>query len=265
MNWYQLDSETVFERLEASHGGLSEAEVRARLAEYGPNTLAEEAGVSVLRILLHQFTSPLVAILLVVAVTTLLLGEYVDTGVIVAVVLLNALIGFIQEFKAAQSVRSLGKMVVPRARVLREGKEREIDSADLVPGDIVLLASGAKVPADVRLVYALELRVEEAMLTGESVPAEKITAALAEDNLTPGDQRNMVFMGTVVVNGRARGLVVETGARSALGRIATEVRELGPDEGSGAGGSTGSPALSGSSPSPPRAWCWSWGSFSETV
>jgi len=119
-------------------------------------------------------------------------------------------------------------MAVPRARVLREGKEREIDSADLVPGDIVLLASGAKVPADVRLVHTLELRVEESMLTGESVPAEKIITAIAEDNLTPGDQRNMAFMGTVVVNGRAKGIVVETGARSALGRISTEVREIGP-------------------------------------
>lgn len=228
MNWYQVDSEAIFERFEASHEGLSEDEVQKRLAEYGPNKLVEEEGISKVKIFLHQFTSPLVSILLVASVITFLLGEYIDTGVIIAVVLLNAVIGFIQEYKAEESVRSLRKMAVPRARVLREGKEREIDSADLVPGDIVLLASGAKVPADVRLVYALELRVEEAMLTGESVPAEKITTAIAEDNLTPGDQRNMAFMGTVVVNGRAKGIVVETGTRSALGKIATEVREIGP-------------------------------------
>jgi magnesium-transporting ATPase (P-type) len=228
MNWYQLDSETVFKRLGTSHEGLSDVHVQDRLAEYGPNALAAEEEIGKLKIFFHQFTSPLVSILLVASVITFILGEYVDTGVIIAVVLLNAVIGFVQEYKAEQSVRSLRKMTVPKARVLREGKEREINSADLVPGDIVLLASGSKVPADMRLFHTIELRADEAMLTGESVPAEKIIQSIPEENLTPGDQRNMAFMGTSVVNGRAKGIVVETGARSVLGQIATEVREIGP-------------------------------------
>jgi Ca2+-transporting ATPase len=143
-----------------------------------------------------------------------------------AVVLLNAIIGYIQEFKAEESVRALKKMVVPGARVIRDGVEKEINSLELVPGDIVLLASGSKVPADLRLFRTIELKVEEAMLTGESIPAEKTIADIREDHLTPGDQRNMAFMGTVVVSGRAHGIVVETGQRTVLGQIAKEVREV---------------------------------------
>jgi Ca2+-transporting ATPase len=143
-----------------------------------------------------------------------------------AVVLLNAIIGYIQEFKAEKSVRALKEMVVPRARVIRDGVEKEINSLKLVPGDIVLLASGSKVPADLRLFSKIELKVEEAMLTGESIPAEKTIADIKEDHLTPGDQRNMAFMGTVVVSGRAHGIVVETGQRTVLGQIAKEVREV---------------------------------------
>ncbi|UCG79474.1 MAG: HAD-IC family P-type ATPase [Nitrospirota bacterium] len=227
MQWYQLESGSVFDRLGASHEGLSNAAVAERLAEHGPNALAEEDKISRLKILLHQFTSPLVSILLIASVVTFLLHEYVDTAVIIAVVLLNALIGFIQEYKAEESVRSLKKMTVPKARVLREGKEQEVQSIELVPGDIVMLSSGSKVPADMRLFHAIELRIEEAMLTGESVPAEKVTVAIQDSNLTPGDQRNMAFMGTSVVNGRAKGIVVGTGHNSILGRIATEVREIG--------------------------------------
>jgi Ca2+-transporting ATPase len=140
-----------------------------------------------------------------------------------AVVILNAAIGYIQEFKAEESIRALMKLTVPKARVLREGVEKEINSEELVPGDIVLLSSGSKVPADVRLI---ELRADEALLTGESLPVEKITAAIKEDNLIPGDRKNMAFMGTIVVSGRAKGIVVETGQRTSLGQIAEEVREV---------------------------------------
>lgn len=227
MNWYQLGVKDVFHKLDAAENGLSEDQARQRLAKYGHNKLAEEEKTGKFTILLHQFKSPLIYILLIAGAVTLFLREYIDSGVIFAVVLFNALIGYIQEYKAEESVRALRKMVVPKAKVLRGGKEKEIRSEELVPGDVVLLASGARVPADLRLFKTVELKVEEAMLTGESVPAEKKTHLLEEPNLTPGDQKNMAFMGTIVVSGRAKGIVVETGRATLLGRIAQEVKEVG--------------------------------------
>jgi Ca2+-transporting ATPase len=226
MNWYQSTVKEIFEKLRVSESGLSDSEIKERLLQFGPNKFIEEEKTSRLKILIHQFTSPLIYILLIAGVVTIFLKEYIDSGVIFAVVILNALIGYIQEYKAEESVRALKKMVVPKAKVLREGKEKEINSEDLVPGDIVLLASGVRVPADLRLFKTIELRVEEAMLTGESLPAEKVTSPIKEANLTPGDQKNMAFMGTIVVSGRAKGVVVEIGHSTVLGQIATEVREV---------------------------------------
>lgn len=226
MNWYQLQIKEILKKLGTSEEGLTDNEVSKRLQHYGFNKLIEEEKISRLKILLHQFTSPLIYILLVASVVTAILKEYVDTSVIMAVVALNAIIGYIQEYKAEQGVRALKKMLIPRARVLRNGKEKEINSEQMVPGDVVFLASGTKVPADLRLLKTYELKVEESMLTGESVPAEKSIAIIREDSLTPGDQRNMAFMGTVVVSGRAKGIVVETGERTVLGQIAEKVREV---------------------------------------
>ena len=226
MNWYQLDAKEAFRKLGTSEQGLSGSEIASRLEQYGPNTFVTEDKTGRLKILLHQFKSPLIYILLVAAIVTVLLHEYIDTGVIMAVVILNAIIGYVQEFKAEESIRALKKLVVPKARVLREGLEKEINSEDLVPGDIVLLSSGSKVPADLRLFKVIELRVDESLLTGESLPSDKSTATLKEENLTPGDQRNIVFMGTIIVSGRAKGIVVETGQGTALGQIAEQVREV---------------------------------------
>ncbi len=226
MRWYQMEAKEVFQTLKTSEQGLSDAEAKKRLETYGLNKLPEAEGISRLKIILHQFTSPLIYILMVAAVVTILLGEYIDTGVIVAVLILNAIIGYFQEYKAETSVRALQSMVVPKAKVMRDGREIEIPSEGLVPGDIVLLASGMRVPADLRLLKTTELRIEEAALTGESVPVEKKTGLITEENLTPGDQTNMAFMGTVVVNGRAKGIVVETGSKTVLGQIAKEVKEL---------------------------------------
>jgi magnesium-transporting ATPase (P-type) len=226
MKWYQLDAKEVLKRLQTSEEGLSEAQAKKHLETYGPNKLPEGAGISRLKIILHQFTSPLIYILIVAAIVTTFLGDYIDSGVIVAVLILNAIIGYLQEYKAETSVRALKRMIVPRARVVRKGKEREIPSEALVPGDIVLLVSGDKVAADLRLFKTTELRIEEAALTGESVPVEKKPHPIEEENLTPGDQKNMAFMGTIVVNGRGRGIVVETGIRTILGQIAQEVGEV---------------------------------------
>jgi magnesium-transporting ATPase (P-type) len=226
MRWYQLDEKDVFKMLQTSEEGLSEAQARKHLETYGPNKLPEGAGINRLKIILHQFTSPLIYILIVSAIVTTFLGDYIDSGVIVSILILNAIIGYFQEYKAETSVRALKRMVVPRARVVRDGKEREIPSEVLVPGDIVLLVSGDKVPADLRFFKTTELKIEEAALTGESVPVEKKSQPIQEENLTPGDQKNMAFMGTIVVSGRGRGIVVETGIRTILGQIAREVGEV---------------------------------------
>ena len=225
--WYRLDAGQALGALDSSEGGLAEQEAILRLAQYGPNKLVEEEQISRLQILLHQFTSPLIYILLIAAAVTMLLQEYIDSGVILVVVLLNAVIGYLQEYKAEESVRALKKLLVAKARVIRDGHEKEIPGSQLVPGDIVLLTSGTRVPADLRLLQTNELRIDEAMLTGESLPAEKHSKDIVEPGLTLGDQLNMAFMGTAVVNGRAKGLAIATGAQTILGTIAGEVRDIG--------------------------------------
>jgi len=224
--WYRLETDEILRERNTRLEGLTTSEVEERQKEHGPNRLPEAEDVSKLKLLLHQFTSPLIYILLVAAVVTGILAEYIDMGVIVSVVILNAVVGFFQEYKAETSVRALRNMVVARARVIRDKTEKEVPTEELVPGDIVLLASGARVPADLRLMDVTELRIEEAALTGESLPVEKTIAPIPEEHLTAGDQTNMAFMGTAVVNGRARGIVVETGARTVLGGIARDVQEL---------------------------------------
>jgi Ca2+-transporting ATPase len=226
MQWYQQDVKETLQKLNTAEHGLSDAEAAARIKQYGPNKFLLEDKISRIKILVHQFTSPLIYILLAAAVVTVFLREFIDTGVIMAVVMLNAVIGYFQEFKAEESIRALKKLLVPKARILRDGKEKEINSEELVPGDIVLIASGGKVPADLKLTHSIELKVDEASLTGESIPVDKKVSVLKEDNLTPGDQTNMAFMGTIVVSGRAKGVIVETGRRKVLGEIAEEVREV---------------------------------------
>ena len=142
MHWYQLNHNEVLQELQTSEAGLSESEAEKRLVLYGPNRLAEEEKIRKLKILLHQFASPLIYMLATAGMVTIYFREYMDTGVIYFIVVLNAIIGYIQEYKAEESVRALKRMVVPKARVLREGQEKELDSGQIVPGDIVLIASG---------------------------------------------------------------------------------------------------------------------------
>jgi len=226
MEYYQYPIKDLLQNLQTQPTGLTEEAAQTCVTKYGPNKLVEEKKTSRLKIFFRQFTSPLIYILLLAAVITTFLKQIVDSGVILTVLVFNAVIGFGQEVKAEESVRALRRMVVSKARVIRNGQEREINSEDLVPGDIVLLASGSKVPADMRLLGATELRIDESMLTGESLPAEKHPDLIPEENLMPGDQRNMAFMGTIVVNGRGRGLVTATGTMILLGRIASGVQEV---------------------------------------
>lgn len=225
MKWYQLEINDALKQLRTDYKGISEGDAKERRKRYGKNALPEGEGISRIKIIIDQFKSPLIYILIVSAVITTILGEYIDTGVIVAVLIINATVGYFQEYKAETSIKALKKMVVTKTRVIRDGKGYEIPSEELVPGDIVVLASGQKVPADIRLFEVIELKIDESALTGESLPVEKFIQTIYEENLTPGDQKNMAFMGTVVVNGRGKGIVVATGVNTVIGQIAKHVKE----------------------------------------
>lgn len=199
--------------------GLPAAEVKARLKQYGPNRLTEEESVRWPQILLRQFTNFLILILAVAAALSYFLGDILDAVAILAIVVLNGLLGFAQEWKAETALKSLKKMLSPHCRVIRDGRMQDIDAALLVPGDIVLLDSGDSVPADLRLIDAVNLKTDEAALTGESVPVDKDTGAVAEDaHITA--RTCMAWMGTHVVNGRGQGVVIATGMNTEFGRIA---------------------------------------------
>jgi calcium-translocating P-type ATPase len=222
--WHALDRAEVESYLQTGEHGLSQAEAGRRLERYGPNQLEEEPPPSALEVLLRQFKSPLIYILLIAATVTILLGEYVDAGVIGAVLVLNAAIGFTQERRAEASVRALMRLAAPQAHVIREGREREIESRELVPGDLVLLESGTRVSADLRLVRTTNLSIDESLLTGESVPVGKRSVA-QEEHAQLADRKSMAYMGSVVSSGRGRGYVVSTGDRTELGKVAESVRE----------------------------------------
>jgi P-type Ca2+ transporter type 2C len=226
-SWHQLEIDQLMADLETSQQGLSEEEAARRLDRHGPNELAAAEQVRPFDILMRQVKSPLIYILIAAAVVTALLGEFVDTAVILAVVVLNSVVGFIQEYRAEQALQALAKMTAPRARVRRDGREVEIDAAKIVPGDVVLLESGGKVPADLRLFRAVDLQVEEAILTGESVPVVKKTEAIDDPTAPLGDRLNLAFMGTSVVRGRGAGVVIATGMATAFGRIASDVQAVG--------------------------------------
>lgn len=222
--WHSLDREDIEILLDTGPGGLSAAEAVARLKRHGPNRLAESAPPSLLSTLLQQFRSPLIFILLVAVVVTVVLGEHVDAAVIAAVLVLNAGIGLVQERKAEHSVRALMHLVAPRARVIRGGREFDVDSGSVVPGELVLLESGSRIPADLRLASVTGLTVDESLLTGESAPVAKHARPL-NAAVVLNDRANMAYTGTVVTSGRSRGYVVATGDATELGRIAEQMRE----------------------------------------
>ncbi|KGD88039.1 carbonate dehydratase [Achromobacter sp. RTa] len=217
-DWHARPATAVEEALQARPTGLTEDEARGRLARYGPNRLVEARRQGALMRFLRQFHNILLYVMMGSAVITALLGHWIDTAVLLAAVIVNAIIGFIQEGKAESAMDAIRGMLSPHAMVLRDGARSDIDAAGLVPGDQVLLASGDRVPADLRLVETRELRVEEAALTGESLPGEKQAEPVAGD-APLGDRHCMAYSGTVVVHGQARGVVVATGADTELGRI----------------------------------------------
>ncbi len=218
-------ADEVLSTLKSDRRGLAPTEASRRLAEFGPNELIEKHKVSPWAIFLEQFKNLLIIILLVAVALSAVLGEVADAIVIFAIVLFAAVLGFLQEHRAERAMEALKRMAAPTATVLRDGQELEIASRELVPGDIILLRTGDHTPADARLLEAVNLKLEEAPLTGESQPVEKMTDPLSQE-LAIGDRRNMVYMGTAVVYGRGVGVVTGTGMNTEFGQIAAMLQEV---------------------------------------
>ncbi len=226
-SWHLLDADTALHQLETSvETGLSDAEVARRLQLYGPNELVAKPLKSPFKIFWEQMTSPLVLLLLFAASVSALLGKVDNVIAIMAIVILNAGLGVFQEYRAERAMAALKEMAAPLVRVRRAGQIRDINAHDLVPGDIVLLESGSIIPADARVIEAANLSVQEASLTGESLPVQKTSAALAARDLPLADRRNLVHMGTSVTYGRGLVAVVRTGMRTELGRIAELIQSV---------------------------------------
>ncbi len=226
--WHATDAAHALSELQSDpSSGLSTAEAQARLTRDGANRLTVSTGTSALRRFVSQLTQPLVLILIIAAVVKLVLEDPIDASVIGLVVLLNAVIGYLQESRAEQSIAALDKLVVTEATVLRDGRKQRVHSHQLVVGDLVVLQSGDGVPADLRLLTSRELQIEEAALTGESVPTQKTLQSLAPDTAL-GDRTNLAFAGTAVTSGTGTGLVVATGDRTETGRIAGLLAKVAP-------------------------------------
>ncbi|QER41926.1 cation-transporting P-type ATPase [Thermodesulfobacterium sp. TA1] len=225
---HQLTVDEALQRLSASVGGLSQDEVKRRLQFYGPNELKEEKE-NKLKVFIRQFTSPFILILICAGFLAFFLGDLKDAIVIFGLVLANGLIGFYQELKALASVEALRKLAQAKVRVLRDGREVEVDVRELVPGDVVLLGEGDVVPADLRLISATGLMVDEALLTGESIPAEKIAQVVLKEDTPIHARKNLVFKGTTVVKGKAIALVYATGENTEVGKIAKKMQEKSPE------------------------------------
>lgn len=227
--WHLLNPKEVLEILQSSDMGLDSNEARRRFERYGPNELIEKRRKSWWMMLLDQFRDFMILVLIAAAVVAGMIGEPADSIAIAVIVLLNAVLGFVQEYRAEKAMAALKKLAAPSATVVRNGHPEAIGAEGLVPGDLVLLEAGSVVPADIRLTEAVQARIDEAALTGESVPVEKDSAALPEADLPIGDRHNMAYKGTLVTYGRGQGLVVATGMRTELGRIAALLQ--GQEEG----------------------------------
>jgi Ca2+-transporting ATPase len=223
--WHALPLQAVLDQLQTdSKTGLSETEAAARLKEYGPNALREQPRPTFWHRLKAQFESFVIYILIFAAILSAVLGDWVEAAAIAAIVILNAVLGVIQEGKAEEALSALKKLTSPDAIVVRGGHQKTIPASEVVPGDIVILEAGNYIPADIRLVEAFNLRVDEASLTGESVPVEKHSSASVAEDAIIGDRRNMSYMGTMITYGRGRAVIVNTGMQTEIGKIADMIQ-----------------------------------------
>lgn len=225
MNWHCLDKEKVLEVIDTSLDGLTSEEASIRLAKYGLNQLKEKKKKPAWLIFLSQFKDLMIIILAVAAIVSGVIGDITDTAIILVIVFLNAVIGFVQEYRAERAIELLTKMAVPHISVMRDGEVASIDSTLLVPGDVVLLETGTIVPADLRLTETHLLQIDEAMLTGESIATLKSSKTLHEKDSSLGDRLNMAFKGTFVAKGRGNGIAVATGMDTEIGHIARMLQE----------------------------------------
>ncbi|MFH1424897.1 MAG: cation-translocating P-type ATPase [archaeon] len=222
--YYSLSASEAIKTLKSSGKGLTSQEARKRLEEFGPNELKKETGATVLHIFLNQFTNALILLLVFAGVLSLALGEMIEAVAIFIIILLNAVLGFFQEYRAEKSIETLERMSAPTARVLRDGKEQKIPAREVVPGDILLLEAGDIVSAETRLVEVSSLQIDEASLTGESVPSAKTTEQFGPGT-SVADQENIAFMGTTVTYGKGKGIVISTGMKTEFGKIAASLQE----------------------------------------
>ena len=227
-NWHNIKIEEALKNLKSDEAGLSVSEAGKRLQRYGLNELVRAKGFSTLRLIVSQFASFLIIILIVAAIISAIIGNWIDFWVIMAIVAINGTFGFVQEYRAEKAIESLKKMLVPKARVFRDGRVVELDSREIVPGDILVLSEGDKIMADARVLEA-GLRTNEAPLTGESAPVDKTPEVVNADKVL-AERTNMVYLGTEVVRGNAKALVIATGMKTEYGRIAALVQEVEPEK-----------------------------------
>lgn len=220
MNWHTLDIEKVMEQTGSSSEGLTTESAARKLAEYGPNELQEKKKKPAWMLFLAQFKDFMILVLVAAAVVSGIVGDVTDTIIILVIVLLNAIVGFVQEYRAEKAMEALKKIAALQAQVIRNGKTTTIASSELAPGDLVLLEAGNAVPADIRLTETHSLTINESALTGESVPAEKSEKTLTEEDIPTGDRLNMAYKSTLVTNGRGKGIVIATGMKTEIGLIA---------------------------------------------
>ena len=225
--FYKLSGIETAEKLSTNiELGLSEEEAKKRLKKYGPNKISEEKGKSPFSIFISQFQSILIIILIVASIVSFFLGDTVESIAILFVVVLNAILGFVQEYRADQSVKALKELVSPVAKVIRDGKRKEIPQEEVTVGDIVILDSGDKIPADLRIIESARLQIDESILTGESITIDKTDEVIQNEINSIGDMINMAFMGTIVTFGRGKGIVVKIGKDTELGKIASLTQNI---------------------------------------
>src|SRR3989344_3919791 len=216
----------VLKELNSGINGLTGAEAEERLKKYGLNQIKEIHKISVFKILLNQLKSFIIYVLIAAAIIALLFGKTTDTIIILAIIILNTILGFIKENKAKKSIQALKKRAAPNAVVIREGKEKLIPASDLVPGDIIIIESGSKISADARIIESSSLRIDESTLTGESTPVDKVSSVIKSENVQIADQNNILFTGTTCVYGRGKAVIIDTGMKTELGKIASSIQEV---------------------------------------
>lgn len=222
--WHTLSTDEVFQKLKTSENGLSEVEAEIRLKQYGLNRIIELHRIKPIKIFLEQFNSFLIYILFIALLILAFIGHWIDFSVILLVILFNAILGFIQQYKAEKAIQDLKQMLLPMSKVIRNGKVKEVDVSLLVPGDILLLSEGDKVPADARIFASNDCETSEAVLTGESMPVEKFSDTI-KDSVSIADKRNMIFLGTAVARGSCRAIITSIGMTTEFGKIARILQE----------------------------------------